>query len=105
MHVCVESARCVFTQKIVEYLNIRSKKWAWLEAWPPHAHPVEVLDDAPREIPLELDGYLYQPVEVVCTDAKQLQHPGEDPGGRETIIDPSIHSQYINYTLITHVYM
>ena len=36
---------------------------------------VEVLDYAPGEVPLVLDGRLYQLVEVIGTDLKCLKHP------------------------------
>lgn len=44
-----------------------------------HSHPVEVLDDAPGEVPLQFDGHLDQLVEVVGTDSKHSQYPWKRP--------------------------
>jgi len=50
-------------------------------------HPVQMLDDASGEASLQFDGDLDELVEVICTDAKHLQHPGEgsDKGGKNQV--------------------
>ena len=46
------------------------------------ADPVQVLDDAAREVDLHLDGHLYQLVEMVGAYFEYSQHPGEGPAIR-----------------------
>ena len=52
-------------------------------------HSVEVLDNTAREVGLYLDSHLDQLVEVVGTDLKHTQYPGEGPAinGGESLID------------------